>query len=87
MDHIQPEEAELIRHAEISQMEVDRDAHEISLVPTDQLSAVAGHVCVSYRGCLVCWGGYDDTDQTMKYRPANYIFVYPYALQGNNGVW
>ncbi|KAH7726639.1 Kelch motif family protein [Aphelenchoides avenae] len=84
---IQPEEAERRRHSEPPLSAEDTETHEISLVPTNDLSAVAGHVCVSYRGCLVCWGGYDDTDQTMKYRPASYIYVYPYALQGSNGVW
>jgi hypothetical protein len=35
---------------------------------TDSLSAVAGHVCVSYRGCLICWGGYCYDEREIHYR-------------------
>jgi N-acetylneuraminic acid mutarotase len=68
-------------------VEKEKETHDISLLSTSQLTPVAGHVCVSYRGSLVCWGGYYATEQVVEYRLAEYVYIHPYAMQGMESVW
>uniref|UniRef100_A0A914L7Q0 Uncharacterized protein n=1 Tax=Meloidogyne incognita TaxID=6306 RepID=A0A914L7Q0_MELIC len=55
---------------------------------TDSLTAVAGHICVSYRGCLICWGGYCFDEREINYRETNWLYILPYILCGEkNNIW
>jgi hypothetical protein len=60
---------------------------EIALGKTDELTPVAGHVAIFYRGCLLVWGGYYSTDITTEYRSSETLYLYPYSLAGDLNVW
>lgn len=55
---------------------------------TESLTAIAGHVCVPYRGSLICWGGYCYDEHEINYRESNSIYIFPYKLcGGRDNVW
>uniref|UniRef100_A0A914HFE9 Uncharacterized protein n=1 Tax=Globodera rostochiensis TaxID=31243 RepID=A0A914HFE9_GLORO len=55
---------------------------------TESLTPIAGHICVEYRGCLLCWGGYCYDERDIYYRDCNLLYIFPYALLGaRSNVW
>ncbi|KAI6179682.1 Kelch domain-containing protein 1 [Aphelenchoides besseyi] len=62
------------------------DYPSITLRLTSELSPVAGHMATSYRGCLLVCGGYHESSTT-EFRKCEDLFVLPYGLAGNLGVW
>ncbi|KAI6203798.1 hypothetical protein M3Y94_00597900 [Aphelenchoides besseyi] len=62
------------------------DYPAITLRLTSELSPVAGHMATSYRGCLLVCGGYHESSTT-EFRKCEDLFVLPYGLAGNLGVW
>lgn len=58
----------------------------VSFEFTKSLSPVAGHIAVSYKGCLIVWGGYFYSENQFGYRDPENIYVYPY-MTGNFNVW
>uniref|UniRef100_A0A914CFR2 Kelch domain-containing protein 2 n=1 Tax=Acrobeloides nanus TaxID=290746 RepID=A0A914CFR2_9BILA len=56
---------------------------ELQMFETSELTSVAGHACISYKGCLICWGGYGHA----YYREPNFMYIYPYKLAQKSGVW
>lgn len=71
----------------------DKDEEDFNPVPvvklalTEELSQVAGHVSIVYKGCLLVWGGYYYSYNNIDYRKGSELFVYPYGLTGDMGVW
>ncbi|KAI6221310.1 KDEL motif-containing protein 1 [Aphelenchoides fujianensis] len=62
------------------------DYPRVSLRLTSELSPVAGHMAACYRGCLLVLGGYHESSTT-EFRKGEDLFVLPYALSANLGVW
>ncbi|CAD5206294.1 unnamed protein product [Bursaphelenchus okinawaensis] len=65
----------------------DTEIPIVKLAMSSELSPVAGHVSATYRGSLLVWGGYYYSYSTMDYRKGSDLYIYPYALAGNSGVW
>ncbi|CAD5208863.1 unnamed protein product [Bursaphelenchus xylophilus] len=59
----------------------------VKLAMTHELSPVAGHMSATYRGSLLVWGGYYYSYNTMDYRKGSDLYIYPFGLAGDSGVW
>jgi hypothetical protein len=59
----------------------------VSFELSSNLTPVAGHIGLSYRGCLLVWGGYFYSENQLGYRDPDVLYVFPHALTGNSNVW
>lgn len=64
-----------------------KEDDQVMMFQTSELTSVAGHACISYKGCLICWGGYGHANGVAYYRDPQYVYVYPYKLAQKSDVW
>lgn len=51
----------------------DDDLMRVSFELTDHLTPVAGHIALSYRGCLLVFAGYYCTENQLSYREPEFL--------------
>ncbi|KAL3082797.1 hypothetical protein niasHS_010599 [Heterodera schachtii] len=82
--HIEPESSQ----ANTQNFFEENNQLNFEIDTTESLTPVAGHICVEYRGCLLCWGGYCYDERDIYYRDCNWLYIFPFALLGaRSNVW